>query len=232
MNSAKPYLLLSFLLINLSITWQTATAQEIDLGADFVSRYVWRGADVGDAASIQPYIEFSAGGFTLGTWASYSISPASAGFNEHDLYVSYSYGPVSVGVTDYYFPNAAAPANEFFNYDNDGEGAHIIEPHISITGGEAFPLTFYAAITAYNDPDNSIYLEASIPFSVKQTTLRFTVGGTPAEGLYASDAAITNINLAATRTLKITDHFSLPLFGSYILNPYAEQSYLVFGLSL
>lgn len=218
---------------------QPAAAQNVDFGADFVNRYVWRGIDFGDAASAQPYIEFSAGGFTVGTWASYSLSPVSAGFNEHDLYLSYSFGFISIGVTDYYFPNAEGNAGHFFNFDDRGEGAHIIEPQISITGGKSFPVTLYAAINAYNDPDHSIYLQASVPFSIGETDLDFTIGGVPTTGegetagYYGnSKPAITNIQLSVSRKIKITDSFSLPLLGSYILNPYAEQSYLVFGLSL
>lgn len=230
----KKYLSFSLLLTFLGINLQTAKAQTVGLGADFVNRYVWRGIDFGNSASVQPYIELSAGRFMLGTWASYAISPvdnnltSAIGASEHDIYAGYNFGSVSIGVTDYYFP----AGSEFFNFDNDGAGAHIIEPNISFTGGESFPIIIYGAINAYNDPDHSIYLEAGVPFTVGETELEFTIGGTPSESLYSSGAAVTNVNLAASREIKITDSFSLPLFAVYILNPYAEQSYLVFGVSL
>ena len=51
----------------------TAAEAEIGIGADLVNRYVWRGADFGDGASIQPYISYASGpvevrhlGFVLG----------------------------------------------------------------------------------------------------------------------------------------------------------------------
>ncbi|TYP93739.1 hypothetical protein LX73_1449 [Fodinibius salinus] len=219
-----------------SLPVKQAKAQDVDCSADFVNRYVWRGIDFGKSASIQPHIEFTSGGFTAGTWASYAISPvenstvSAAGASEHDLYISYSFGNISLGVTDYYFPTGS----EFFNFDDDGAGAHYIEPNISVTGPASFPITFYGAINAYNDPDQSIYLETSVPFSVGGTDMSFTVGGVPAESAYygTTKAGIINLNLSVSRELEITDKFSLPLFGGYILNPYAEQSYLVFGLSL
>lgn len=234
-NKFTKYILTSLFLVVLAIQFQNAKAQSVGIGADFVNRYVWRGIDFGNSASVQPYIEYSSGGFSLGTWASYAISPVSndvtsaIGASEHDIYIGYSFGSFSIGVTDYYFPTGS----EFFNYDNDGVGAHTIEPNISISGGESFPVSFYAAINAYNDPDNSIYLEASVPFAVGETDLGFTIGGSPAEGIYSSSGAgITNLNLSASRGIKISETFNLPLFASYILNPYAEQSYLVFGFSL
>ena len=45
-----------------------AQAQSVDLGADIMSRYVWRGTDFGNTAAIQPSLSFSSGGFTVGAW--------------------------------------------------------------------------------------------------------------------------------------------------------------------
>lgn len=216
---------------------QNAQSQEVSLGADVVSRYVWRGIDFGNSVSIQPSIEYSGQGFTAGTWASYAISPvenASAGAlgaSEIDLYLSYDFGPIAIGVTDYYFPNAG---KKFFNFDDNGAGAHIIEPNISISGGEAFPLQLFGAINAYNDPDNSVYLEASLPFSAAGTDMVLTAGGVPMESAYygTNEPGIINLGLSVSKSLVITDTFSLPLSGSFIVNPYDAQAHLVFGLSL
>lgn len=234
-NSSK-YILTTIFIVFITTHIQTANAQSVGLGADLVNRYVWRGIDFGNSASIQPHLEFTTSGFTLGTWASYAISPvennltSSIGATEHDIYVSYSFGSVSFGITDYYFPTGS----KFFNFENDGGGDHFIEPNISITGGDDFPATIYGAFNAYNDPDHSIYLEASVPFSVGETDLGFAVGGVPQESAYygTSTAGIININLSATRDLPVSEIFSLPLFATYVLNPYSEQSYLLFGFSL
>lgn len=207
-----------------------AAAQDFSLGADIVSRYVWRGSDFGESASIQPALSVSAEGFEVGTWASYAMNPESAGDNEHDIWVGYTTGPLSFGVTDYYFPNAGV---DFFNFKGHGEGAHIIEPYVSLTGPASFPVTVYAGYFAHNDPDNSVYLNASIPFAVDGVDFSFGMGASAIESaLYGTDGfGVIDVTLAASKSVPLTDSFALPLSVAYILNPYAEKSFLVFGLS-
>ena len=227
-----------------------AKAQSVSLGADVMNRYVWRGAVLSPAASIQPSISYSNSGFTVGTWGSFSMSPNGTGGDELDLYASYGFdlggsGSLSIGVTDYYFPDQSnAPgqpglANQaFFDYDND-TGAHTIEPNISYTGPESLPISLYAAINAYGTGDNNAaWLEVSYPFSVQDVDLSIALGGTPNDegGFYFTDAdtdaGITKLSLSASKSIEITDEFSLPVMASYYLNPYSETGYLLFGISL
>jgi hypothetical protein len=212
-----------------------AQAQSVDLGADVMSRYVWRGTDFGNAAAIQPSLSFSSGGFTVGAWGSFDISPVNgSAVNENDLYASYAFetsaGTFSVSVTDFYFSN---PGNEFFDYGDPG--AHVIEPGLSYSG----PVSLSASINAYGrNGENEVWLEASVPFSVQDVDLSLALGGTPNDGAayYGTDAdtdaAITKFSLTASRSLKLTDSFSLPVMASYYLNPYTERSYFIFGISL
>ncbi len=233
MRTTNRFILLSTLAFLLFVG--PATAQELSIGADVVSRYVWRGFDLGESFSVQPTLEFSQGNFAIGSWASYSIAADGSLANEHDLYLSFAAGPVSFGVTDYYFPSPSTGEDfGFFNFDGDGEGAHIIEPFVSIGGTESLPVTLYAAVNVHNDPDNSVYLEVSYPFTVAGTDLGIALGVTPTESaLYLSDGfALINVALSAGKEIKITDSFSLPVFASYILNPELERTYLVFGISL
>ena len=212
-----------------------AHAQSVDLGADLMSRYVWRGADFGESMSIQPSLSLSAGGFTIGSWGAYAINPQSAGANEHDLWVSYavetSGGTIEAGVTDYYFPNAGVG---FFNFENDGAGGHQIEPYLSYTGPDPFPISLYGGVFVYNEPGRSVYLEASYPFQVESVDLAVAVGGTPAESAFygTRQAGLINMSLTAAERIPITDAFSLPVQISYVLNPYAEKTFFVFGVSL
>jgi len=43
---------------------------------------------------------------------------------------------------------------------------------------------------------------------------------------------LCNLGLSATKEIKITDHFSLPLTGSLILNPADERLFVVAAISL
>ena len=215
----------------------TSLAQSFSLGSDLVSRYVWRGFDFGESFSIQPALTFSASGFEVGTWASYSISADGAGANEHDLWIGYTIevgnsGSFSFGVTDYYFP--APDGSDFFDFDGDGEGAHYIEPYVSYTGPASFPITLYGAAFVHNDPDNSIYLQASLPVKVDGVELGLTAGAVAGESAFygTEEFALVNLGLAAGKDLKVSDAFTLPVSVAYILNPDTERSFLVFGLGI
>jgi hypothetical protein len=210
-----------------------AQAQSVDLGADVMSRYVWRGTDFGNTAAIQPSLSFTSGGFTVGAWGSFDISPANgSAVNENDLYASYAFetsaGTFSVSVTDFYFSN---PGNEFFDYGDPG--AHVIEPGLSYSG----PVSLSASINAHG-ADSEIWLEAGVPFSVQDVDLSLAIGGTPNDdaAYYGTDAdtdaAVTKFSLSASKSIPITDSFSLPVSASYYLNPYSERSYFIFGVSL
>ena len=250
-------------------TTSAVQAQSVDVGGTLASRYVWRGTDFGNAAAIQPSLSFSQGGFTIGAWGSFALSPGTgatevtdsqgditgvtavpeSGVNENDLYASYTFdtggsGSVSVFVTDFYF---STPGADFFDYDGD-TGSHVIEPGVSYSGPESLPISLHASINAYGRgavDGNEIWLEASYPFSVNEVDLSIAVGGTPndnatdegASGNYYgtdadTDAGITKLSLSASKSIEITDEFSLPISASYYINPYTPRSYFIFGISL
>ncbi len=227
---------LIFSMILAAALLQPAQAQEFSLGADIMNRYIWRGTDFGNSPSIQPSLTFITSGFEIGTWGAYPFSQQSFEAVEHDLYASYTIdtgngSSFSLGVTDYYFPFGGV---DFFNYDGNGAGAHMIEPYLSYTGPSSLPITVYGGIFAHNDPDNSIYLEVGYPVYSGDTSVYLTVGGTPLESAFyqTGTAGIMSINLSASRVLQITEALGLPLTASYILNPYHEQSFLLFGFRL
>src|SRR5690554_5376874 len=86
----------------------SASAQPISFGADLVSRYVWRGYEYGEAASIQPMLAYTYGGTEVGTWASYALVPDGALADEHDLWVAHTLdvggAAFTLGLNSYYYP--------------------------------------------------------------------------------------------------------------------------------
>lgn len=221
----------------LSLVSVPAVAQQFSVGADFVSRYVFRGTDFGEAASIQPAFSFSSGGVEIGTWASYAIVPDAAAVNEHDVWIGYTYetasaGSISFGVTDYYFPTPDGVG--FFEFDGDGRGAHWIEPYVSYTFPGSIPVSLYSAVFYHNDPDHSLYMQASLPIQIDGVEVGLTAGAVGAQSdLYGTEGlSFVNLALSVSKPITITEQFSLPISVAYILNPDAERSYLVFGISL
>ncbi|MBI1933349.1 MAG: hypothetical protein HYS24_12510 [Ignavibacteriales bacterium] len=218
-----------FLIFTSSLLAQTTLSG----GADFVSRYVWRGLDFGNSGSIQPSLSLAAGNFEVGFWGSYPFTNDASGAEEMDLYMSYSISDFSLIVTDYYYPNSAY---KYGNYKDDQEGGHIIEAGLSFAGNEKFPISLAAYMNLYNDNDHSVYFEVGYSTEIETVGLDLFVGGTPGgEKLmwYKTDKFnLINVGVKVSKDIKITDDFALPIFTSYVLNPNQEVSYLIFGASL
>ena len=192
---------------------------QLDIGSDVVSRYIWRGTDYGNSASIQPYISYTIGGFEAGAWSSWAIT--SPGPNENDLYLSWSGDLVGVTLTDYYFPVAAgAPGSDFFDYDAEN-GSHTLEVTGSLGTG---PFTAMAAVNFLGDPDNSVYLEGSYQvLSEENLSADVTVGAGNAVYVSSPEKGLNVVNMA----LNVVKGSYL---ASYVLNPEARISWLVFGI--
>ncbi|MCF8367295.1 MAG: hypothetical protein K9H16_16015 [Bacteroidales bacterium] len=206
-----------------------------DLGADVVSRYVWRGTDFGNSPAIQPWLSYSNSGFTVGAWGSYSTNGNS--MQEADLFISYDLKEViTLTVTDYFFPNGISAGNNYFEYGDDSTG-HVLEGMIAFNGVEAFPISVMAAYNFYGaDKDNSLYFELAYGNTFKEIDYNvFVGGGTGSYYLYGEkedDFGIVNLGVKLSKEIQITDKFSLPVSGSLITNPTAESIFIVFGFSL
>jgi hypothetical protein len=228
----KKFILISVLM--LAMTSGLKAQVEFSVGADIVSSYVWRGA-YQTSTAIQPSLGLSAGGFSISAWGSSDLN----GYGkEVDFTVGYGIGGLSLSLTDYWWAGEGA-----LNYLDYGKSTdHVFEVGASYSFPEKFPLTL-SAYTMIAGADKklkdgkeeqyfSTYIEASLPFTVKDIGLEAAIGFTPFEGLYAPEAALTNISLKGSKEIKITDSFALPVFGQVILNPYSEGIYFVFGISL
>ncbi len=224
-----------FLSVILILATGAAKAQEeespISIGADFMSRYVWRGLDYGASPSIQPYLEFGAGNFAIGAWGAYTTSFSTANFmgiQEMDLYASFTVADmITLGVTDYFFPQESDYNYNYFDYGSDTTG-HVIEGMVSFDGLEDLPLTLTLGMNLVNDDDNSLYAELGYSFSI----LDIFVGA--GNGIYTSDGdfGVVNLGISASREIPVTENFTLPVSASLITNPEAKQIHLVFGISL
>jgi len=216
----------------------TISQIKLDIGADLVSRYLWRGTDYGQSPSIQPTINFTTGGFELGVWGAYQLGRDASELptDELDLYLGYTFtlGNTSLGfiVTDYYFPNAGG---RFGNFDNNGKGAHIIEVGTTFTLTESIPFYLSGYVNVYNDPDYSSYFEVGYSTSIHEVGLDLFIGATPGgQNQYygTKNFSVINTGITASKSIKITEDFSLPIFASYIINPNQNQGYFVFGISI
>ena len=217
-------------------TGMSATAQdevETTVAADVVSTYVWRGMECGSAA-IQPTLGIGYKGLTLSAWGSYGLVDTNDA-KEFDLTLAYSTGGFNIGITDYWFNT---PEERYFLYDAN-KTSHIFEANISYDFGPAAIQWFtnFAGNDGYNKDGKraySSYVELSAPFKLASVDWSATVGAVPyATDFYGVDGfAVTNVSLKATKDIKVTDSFSIPVFAQVAANPSTEKAYLVFGFTL
>ena len=209
---------------------------EASVGADFVSRYIWRGLDLGEV-SFQPTLGLDWKGLSLSAWGSVGISnPADT--KEFDLTLSYTIGGFNIGVTDYWFDAGLDPLNRYFMYRSDCTN-HVFEANVGYDFG-------FAAIQWYtnfagNDGVNpagkrafSSYLELSAPFTLGGADWSAAIGMVPfATDFYGTEKfAVVNVSLTASKEIAITDSFSIPVFAQVAANPYSREAFFVIGFTL
>jgi len=198
-------------LVVLTVSAVSVRAQ-FSTGVDLYSSYVWRGAKFGNGPAVQPYVDYSVGGLSVGAWGSVSASD-DEGF-EMDLYAGYSVGPVSLTVTDYYFGGDWT----------DFGGMHYFEPSLSFEAGS------FSVTGAYMIGDGVSDAYAELGYSLENVDLFLGAGN----GQYTSDGGfmVCNVGIGTSKEVKITDDFSLPVSGSVILNPSTGGFFIVVGVSL
>jgi uncharacterized protein (TIGR02001 family) len=196
-----------------------SSSSGFNIGADFYSNYVWRGSKYGQGPAFQPTVEYSKGGFAIGVWGSFDAS----GYMEADPYISYTlpFG-LSVGFFDYYYPGEGV---SFFS-----DTCNAYEANLGYTvGGLSLSANYiFNEAAAAGSAGKDLYFEAGYSFKY------FNVALGAGNGWHTSDGEfnVCNILFGATKTIDITEKFSVPVTGQIILNPDKKQLYVVIGFTL
>lgn len=219
----------------------TALAQEKEkvettIAADVVSQYVWRGLEAG-SVSLQPTLGIGYKGLSLSAWGSVGLTDP-ADTKEFDLTLSYTAGGFNIGITDYWFSAGGDPEGRYFMYEANNTN-HVFEANIGYDFGVASIQWFtnFAGNDGLNKDGKraySSYVEATVPFTLATVDWSATAGAVPfATDFYGTTGfAVTNLSLKATKDIKVTDSFSIPVFGQVVANPCSQKAYLVFGFTL
>ena len=233
----KRLYLAAVLLVGATAAEAQDKAWETTIAADVVSQYIWRGQDLGDV-SLQPTLGIGYKGLSLTGWGSIGLSNPDD-TKEFDLTLAYTVGGFNIGITDYWLSEGQDPESRYFKYDAHGTN-HTFEANIGYDFGP-LSLQWYTNF-AGNDGLNksgkraySSYFEISAPFKFATVDWTAAVGAVPyATDFYnkANGFAVTNIALKATKDIKVTPTFSIPVFASFNANPSSQKAYLVFGFTL
>ena len=232
----KKILIITAILFTAAVTAKAQDTLETSIGTDLVSQYVWRGQDLG-GVSVQPTLGLSYKGLSLSAWGSAGVSnPADT--REFDLTLAYTIGGFNIGVTDYWFNAGLDPLNRYFAYAADCTN-HVFEANVGYDFGFA-SLQWYTNF-AGNDgltPDEkraySSYVEVNVPFVLGGVDWTATAGAVPfATDFYGVEGfGVVNVALTASKDIRITDSFSIPVFAQVAANPYSRDAFFVFGITL
>jgi hypothetical protein len=227
-----------FMAMLFAVGMSAAAQDEIEttMGADVVSNYVWRGQDLG-SVSLQPMLGVGWRGLSLAAWGNVGLSDPDD-TKEIDLTLGYTIGGLNIGITDYWVSkDGLDPQGRYFKYDAHGTN-HVFEANIGYDFGFA-SLQWFTNFSGNDYKDDgkraySSYVEATVPFKLATVDWTATAGAVPAATDYygTTGFAVTNLSLKATKDIKVTDAFSIPVFAQFVGNPCSQKAYLVFGLTL
>jgi hypothetical protein len=190
---------------------------KMNLSSDIVSSFIWRGSKIGHGPAIQPTLEFTYGGFTLGSWGSVFFNDEES--LETDLYAAYSFDfGLTLGVNDYYFP-----MTRLFR-----EKSHTLELQGNFQKGKISISANYVLNKSYSANGNDLYFE--LGYKAGMVNLFAGAGN----GWHTPDMefAVCNVGISSTKDIKITDTFTIPLSGSLVFNPKTEKLFIVVGITL
>jgi hypothetical protein len=221
--------IISLVLFNEGLFSQTDNRKaDLSASADLVSRYIWRGSDLSGMPCFQPAVNLEYGHFYAGFWGSAPL----AGAAEADFLAGYSSEYFGVSVIDYFVANSdSAGSHKYFEWGKELTG-HDLSAEITFPGTEKIPFRVLVAANFYGaDSDNSRYYEGAWMFEKDDFSGEVFMGGTDASGWYGNGAGVVNTGVSLTKEIKISEHFSLPVFTKIIVNPQKENVYFVFGLT-
>jgi len=215
---------------------EVADSTKAKVGVSFnttiISRFIWRGLELGDHTHIQPSVTFSMGKFFIGAWASHGIGPVAfdqsiAGYKEVIPYIGYSFSDAfTLLILDHYNPNFG----EIGNWKSKGEGSNTIEAR-ALANYKQFDVL--ASVNIYNDTEYSSYLEVGYTATLKKNfKVRPLISVTPAASPFngTDGFALTQVGVITSKDIMLSKDLSLNLKADFIINPNLDKFYTAFGV--
>ncbi|MCE1199576.1 MAG: hypothetical protein LWW85_11455 [Marinilabiliales bacterium] len=225
---AGALLLFLFLTFGESSLAQSDNKVSVEVNADFVSRYIWRGTDIGNGPAIQPGATVTWKNFTLGTWASYPLN--GKGEAETDFYLSKTIGFAKIDLWDYWSFGESGDSR-FWDY-REATTSHLLEAQLLLSGNDKLPFHLLMSYLCYGaDPSRSLYLELQYDHKTEYADFSAFAGLQAKGNYYADKAGFVNIGCTARKSIVLSDKFSLPLSVSLIHNPSLQKMWLVATIS-
>lgn len=220
---------------------ERAESNNVHLGIDMQTKYVWRGMEMMTSSSapvVFPQINYQNKGFYIYAMGGYALNGKYA---EVDLGISYTWKWLTLGLNDYYYPTTETATDKYFNFNHQDTG-HWFEGVITLAP-EKIPayLTvsnfFYGADkTVSGKQAYSTYVELGGYYDFLNSNRLSLILGAACNSScyngYAYGFGICNMELKYTYSVLFKNGWSLPLNVSYIINPVMEKAFVNFTTSL
>ena len=185
-------------------------------------------------ASVQPSLGLNWKGLTVYAWGSTEFREKN---NEIDLSLEYEYKNLTLYANNYFTQTEEEPF-KYFNYSSHSTG-HTFEVGAGYMLSEKVPIVsklvhYLCRKRLPGKRETCLVQLLRVELPVQREGCKYEYRSRfHSLGKYVlRQIQCSNIGLSATKDIKITSNFSLPIFGKLIANPYEEQLYFVVGITL
>ena len=180
----------------------------------FVSKYIWRGQNLSNTASMQPGMSFGYKGVSVSSWSNFAHTAfgdsgvAGNHWTEHDLTVDYGFAlgdkvSVNAGWINYAFPNV-------------NEGRYTNE----VYGGVSIDTILQPTFAVYGDMHNGegMYYNFGIGHSVPMGSLGLNLSAAVGvnQGQWIEITTVSDVVLGVSLDIPIGDKVTFSPFYNYI----------------
>ena len=212
-----------------SIKDSTKTNTNISISTELTSIHMWRAMPSGSGPCIEPLATLSIGKLSLNAWACYAINDS---YKEIDLFATYSWKYLQVGIFDYYCPLPNSSENRYSEFRTD-KTQHLFEGQIIFLGADKLPLSlttscFFSGADIDSDGKQrySSYIELSYHFSLQSFLLNLEVGLTPFKNsMYSNNPSVFNYGFSVAKEIRITKEWTIPSKYKLAYNPEIDMMY-------
>ncbi|MFW6347484.1 MAG: hypothetical protein ACOC2C_02590 [Cyclonatronaceae bacterium] len=229
------------LLTTFALAPQHAKAQElsVDPSATITSRFIYRGLDLGSSPQIQPSVAFNYDNFNFTLWGSHplSLTPDGTEYKEVKFWMNYTFDLGNMTLTPQ-FENHFDANTDVFDLDEETT-THVWQASVraAAKGDVAPDLLVGYAFSGIQGFEPTLYVEPGVAFSAGDTGLRAFLSSQYSEegGFidlgYEGDFVFTQVGLSASKDLRISDSFTVPMSVMVVINPETERAFTAFSVN-
>lgn len=205
------------------------------IGANLMSRYLWRGLTYGTGPNIQPWTRLKYKNLNFGSWGAFSTT---GDYSEVILMAGITVKGVKLQINDSFTHRETSRETYYLDYSSDST-RHNVSLNLFFGGTKWLPLKVRVSTFVYGadkkengDLYYSTYLKLSYIFGNGNTKYTVFSGFTPEEGMYRPNPGVVDVGVKIKQSFKISNTYKLPVSATVVYSPYYENMSFVFGIHI